>query len=207
MTASGAGSTPAGQRGNRPAATVCASGRRRSWARLPPSGRWTAVPTARSSRPRLSPFSPLRYGLGIDTQFPAQLSERSLRLLYWYPDGVRGLGAPVTNPSHCAFFHSCEKDRTIKPRDQRDSLDSLKPGLQKGGRGWLIGRTKGGLNSKLHVFADANGRRSRARPRPPRPKETRARNAETAGLRHLRARRARLHRGDLGRESPDITNR
>ncbi|REF73251.1 transposase [Paracoccus versutus] len=30
--------------------------------------------------------------------------------------------------------------------------------VQKGGRGRLIGRTKGGLNSKLHVLADAKGR-------------------------------------------------
>lgn len=30
--------------------------------------------------------------------------------------------------------------------------------LQKGGRGRLIGRTKGGLNSKLYVVADAKGR-------------------------------------------------
>ncbi|WP_299730664.1 IS5 family transposase [uncultured Tateyamaria sp.] len=31
-------------------------------------------------------------------------------------------------------------------------------GGSKGGRGRLIGRTKGGLNSKLHVLADAKGR-------------------------------------------------
>ncbi|MDF3607741.1 IS5 family transposase [Paracoccus sp. DMF-8] len=31
-------------------------------------------------------------------------------------------------------------------------------GSKKGGRGRLIGRTKGGLNSKLHVLADAKGR-------------------------------------------------
>jgi len=30
--------------------------------------------------------------------------------------------------------------------------------VEKGGRGRLIGRTKGGLNSKLHVLADAKGR-------------------------------------------------
>ncbi len=30
--------------------------------------------------------------------------------------------------------------------------------VQKGGRGRMIGRTKGGLNSKLHVLADAKGR-------------------------------------------------
>ena len=32
------------------------------------------------------------------------------------------------------------------------------PCAPKGGRGRLIGRTKGGLNSKLHVLADARGR-------------------------------------------------
>ena len=46
--------------------------------------------------------------------------------------------------------------------DRRDpsegAPDGLKPAVQKGGRGRLIGRTKGGLNSKLHVLADAKGR-------------------------------------------------
>jgi transposase len=36
--------------------------------------------------------------------------------------------------------------------------DGLEPRSQKGGRGRLIGRTKGGLNSKLHVPADAKNR-------------------------------------------------
>jgi len=40
--------------------------------------------------------------------------------------------------------------------------DGIKPGGEKGGRfadrGRLIGRTKGGLNSKLHALADAKGR-------------------------------------------------
>jgi len=39
-----------------------------------------------------------------------------------------------------------------------DPPDGLKPRGSKGGRGRLIGRTKGGLNSKLHVLADAKGR-------------------------------------------------
>jgi len=46
--------------------------------------------------------------------------------------------------------------------DRRDSCegpsDRIEPGGSKGGRGRLIGRTKGGLNSKLHVLADAKGR-------------------------------------------------
>lgn len=37
---------------------------------------------------------------------PAQLRERSLRSLYCSSDGVRGRGAPVTNLSHSASFHS-----------------------------------------------------------------------------------------------------
>jgi len=38
------------------------------------------------------------------------------------------------------------------------SPDRIEPGCPKEGRGRLIGRTKGGLNSKLHVLADAKGR-------------------------------------------------
>jgi hypothetical protein len=52
---------------------------------------------------------PLRNRLGIDPQIPAQLRERSLRSLYCGSDGVRGCGAPVTNLSHSASFHSCER--------------------------------------------------------------------------------------------------
>ncbi|PYF06943.1 hypothetical protein C8J30_12226 [Rhodobacter viridis] len=40
---------------------------------------------------------------------PAQLRERSLRSLYCSSDGVRGRGAPVTNLSHSASFHSFER--------------------------------------------------------------------------------------------------
>ena len=39
-----------------------------------------------------------------------------------------------------------------------DAPDGLKPRGAKRGRGRLIGRTKGGSNSKLHVLADAKGR-------------------------------------------------
>ena len=55
------------------------------------------------------PFPPLRYGLGVDAELPAQLRERSLRSLYCCSDGVRGRGAPVTNLSHSASFHPCER--------------------------------------------------------------------------------------------------
>jgi transposase len=39
-----------------------------------------------------------------------------------------------------------------------DTPDGFEPGGAKRGRGRLIGRTRGGLNSKLHVLADAKGR-------------------------------------------------
>jgi len=51
-------------------------------------------------------FAPLRYGLGFYTKLSAQLRERSLRSLYCNSDGVRGRGAPMTNLSHNASFHS-----------------------------------------------------------------------------------------------------
>jgi hypothetical protein len=36
--------------------------------------------------------------------------------------------------------------------------DGIKPVREKGGRGRQIGRTKGGMNTKLHAVADAKGR-------------------------------------------------
>jgi hypothetical protein len=54
-------------------------------------------------------LAPLCHRLGIDAQLPAQLCERSLRLLYCCSDGVRGRGAPVTNLSHSASRHSRER--------------------------------------------------------------------------------------------------
>lgn len=46
--------------------------------------------------------------------------------------------------------------------DRRDRSESpphgLEPGGEKRGRGRAIGRTKGGLNTKLHAVADAKGR-------------------------------------------------
>ncbi len=53
-------------------------------------------------------LAPFRHSLGVDAEFPAQLRERSLRSLYCSSDGVRGRGAPVTNLSHNASFHSRE---------------------------------------------------------------------------------------------------
>jgi hypothetical protein len=51
-----------------------------------------------------------------------------------------------------------------KPRvdDRRDLSESaphgFEPGGKKGDLGRLIGRTKGGMNTKLHAVTDANGR-------------------------------------------------
>lgn len=55
------------------------------------------------------PFTPLRHRLGIDSQFPAQRRERSLRSLYYCSDSVRDRGAPVTYLSHAASFQSNER--------------------------------------------------------------------------------------------------
>ena len=55
------------------------------------------------------PLAPLRDRLRVDPQLPAQRRERSLRSLYCCSDGVRGRGAPVTNLSHMASFHSNER--------------------------------------------------------------------------------------------------
>ena len=47
--------------------------------------------------------------LDLQRSQQAKLRERSLRSLYFCSDGVRGRGAPVTNLSHKASFHSCER--------------------------------------------------------------------------------------------------
>jgi len=55
-------------------------------------------------------LAPLRNGLGINAQLPAQLRERSLRSLYSCSNSVRGRGAAVTNLSHRASIHSEERN-------------------------------------------------------------------------------------------------
>jgi len=40
----------------------------------------------------------------------------------------------------------------------QDAPHGLQPGAEEGGRGRLIGRTKSGMNSKLHTVTDALGR-------------------------------------------------
>ena len=52
------------------------------------------------------PVAPFSNCFRIDTQLPAQLSDRSLRSLYCSSDCERGRGAPMTNLSHIVFFHS-----------------------------------------------------------------------------------------------------
>src|SRR3546814_20144225 len=52
--------------------------------------------------------------------------------------------------------------RTQDDHDRRDLSQSAPHGIQpwgkKGGPGRLIGRTQGGMNTKLHAVTDANGR-------------------------------------------------
>ena len=52
--------------------------------------------------------------------------------------------------------------RTAHPHDRRDLSQGAPYGFEprgkKGGLGRLIGRTKGGMNTKLHAVTDANGR-------------------------------------------------
>jgi transposase len=40
----------------------------------------------------------------------------------------------------------------------RSTPHGFEPWVEKGGRGRLIGRTKGGMNTKLHAVTDENGR-------------------------------------------------
>ncbi len=58
---------------------------------------------------------------------------------------------------------SGRRTRRGKDRDDRRDLPEGTPhrdqhGREKGGRGRLIGRTKGGMNTKLHVICDSQGR-------------------------------------------------
>jgi hypothetical protein len=52
--------------------------------------------------------------------------------------------------------------RTQDDHDRRDLSQGVPHGIEpagkKGGPGRLIGRTKGGMNTKLHAVTDANGR-------------------------------------------------
>ena len=93
--------------------------------------------------------------------------------------GLRTAGDGVSEPGDgaCASSltpsaagcvrHGHDRTRRTGPGDRdgddrrdtpEDAPDGLEPRGAKRGRGRLIGRTKGGLNSKLHVVADAKGR-------------------------------------------------
>src|SRR6056297_2256058 len=63
-------------------------------------------------------------------------------------------------PDASGTGRSGRRDRHADDRcdASEDAPHSLKPGAEKGGRGRLIGRTKGGMNSKLHAVTDAAGR-------------------------------------------------
>jgi transposase len=67
--------------------------------------------------------------------------------LYWLTDEQMERLRPFFPKSHG------------RPRvDDRRVLNGFQPAGQKRGRGRLIGRTKGGLNTKLHAVADTEGR-------------------------------------------------
>ena len=78
------------------------------------------------------PLAPLRDCLRVDPQLTAQRRERSLRSLYCCSDGVRGRGAPVTNLSNMASFHSNERiapsNRGIKHQRLSASREEGYPG-------------------------------------------------------------------------------
>lgn len=78
------------------------------------------------------PLAPLRDRLRVDPQLSAQHRERSLRSLYCCSDGVRGRGAPVTNLSHMASFHSKERiapsNRGIKHPTSASSAPAFNSG-------------------------------------------------------------------------------
>ena len=56
----------------------------------------------------------------------------------------------------------CRRSRTKDRHDRRDIPEGapygIEPAGQKGELGGLVGRTTGGMNAKLHIVADANGR-------------------------------------------------
>ena len=61
--------------------------------------------------------------------------------------------AAVTYLSHNASFHSKEQ---IAPSNRGSK--HFPPESKKGGRGRLIGQTKGGMNTKRHAVTEGNGR-------------------------------------------------
>lgn len=60
---------------------------------------------------------------------------------------MEGLAAEATVP----------KTVMIARDPSQSTPHSFKPWVEKGGRGRLIGRTQGGMNTKLHAFTGENG--------------------------------------------------
>ena len=59
------------------------------------------------------------------------------------------------SPGGCERHAEDDHDRRDLPQG---APHGIKPAGKKGGLGRLIGRTKGGMNTKLHAVTDANGR-------------------------------------------------
>ena len=64
-------------------------------------------------------LAPLGDRLGGDPKLSVQLRDRSVRLLYLSPDGVRDRGAAMTNLFHSAPFHSCERITPSTPGSEQ----------------------------------------------------------------------------------------
>ena len=71
----------------------------------------------------------------------------------------------VERPGHLRADYRRSGCRTRRGEDRHDRCnlpesppDSDQHGRQEGGRGRLIGRTKGGMNTKLHTICDSQGR-------------------------------------------------
>ena len=131
------------------------------------------------------------------TQTPLQPVEALERNGHLRPDAAR-TGRPGRRNRHA-------DDRCTR---SQDAPNGLRPGAEKGGRGRRIGRTKGGMNSKVHAVTDALGRRLRMVPTAGQCKATTAARGhpwtiparETAAgrarpRRRLAARSPREHRG------------
>ena len=80
-------------------------------------------------------------------------------------NGLRWRDAPSAYGPHKTLYDGgtgCGRYRAGDRHDRRDIPEGaphgIKPAGKKGDFGRLIGRTKGGMNTKLHAVADANGR-------------------------------------------------
>ena len=62
------------------------------------------------------------------------------------------------NDGRIGFGSRHTKDGNDRRNLSQSAPNGFKPWVEKGGRGRLIGRTKGGMNTKLHAVTDENGR-------------------------------------------------